>query len=72
MQPTLVDLFCGAGGKTLGFVQAGFKPIYAIDIDDYDGGRAAARNGGARARGRGRGRGRARRARDEDDDDWEG
>src|SRR5262245_16299648 len=30
---TLVDLFCGAGGMTLGFQQAGFKPIFAVDND---------------------------------------
>jgi DNA (cytosine-5)-methyltransferase 1 len=32
-RPTLVDLFCGAGGMTLGFMQAGFQPILAIDHD---------------------------------------
>lgn len=30
---TVVDLFAGAGGFTLGFVQAGFVPVYAIEID---------------------------------------
>ena len=30
---TLIDLFAGAGGFTLGFVQAGFTPIFAIEID---------------------------------------
>ncbi|MBU4270667.1 MAG: DNA cytosine methyltransferase [Planctomycetes bacterium] len=29
--PTLVDLFCGAGGLSLGFQRAGFRPIRAID-----------------------------------------
>ena len=29
--PTLVDLFCGAGGLSLGFLRAGFKVIHAID-----------------------------------------
>lgn len=30
---TFIDLFCGAGGMTLGFVQAGFEPLLAIDND---------------------------------------
>jgi DNA (cytosine-5)-methyltransferase 1 len=29
--PTLVDLFCGAGGLSLGMSQVGFRPICAID-----------------------------------------
>jgi DNA (cytosine-5)-methyltransferase 1 len=29
--PTVVDLFCGAGGMSLGFIDAGFKIIRAID-----------------------------------------
>jgi len=28
-----VDIFSGAGGSALGFVQAGFKPVGALDID---------------------------------------
>jgi DNA (cytosine-5)-methyltransferase 1 len=32
-QPTLVDLFSGAGGTGLGFVQAGFKIVGAVEID---------------------------------------
>ncbi|WP_157735229.1 DNA cytosine methyltransferase [Pseudofrankia inefficax] len=32
-KPTLIDLFCGAGGMTLGFMQAGFQPILSIDHD---------------------------------------
>lgn len=28
-----VDLFCGAGGLSVGFEQAGFKSVYAIDND---------------------------------------
>ncbi len=32
--PTVVDLFCGAGGASLGFVQAGFKVLLAVDVDD--------------------------------------
>lgn len=31
--PTLVDLFCGAGGLSLGFRQNGFKTIFANDFD---------------------------------------
>src|SRR5579864_2685638 len=30
---TFIDLFCGAGGMALGFVQAGFKSVYAVDFD---------------------------------------
>lgn len=30
---TFIDLFCGAGGMSLGFQQAGFEPILAIDND---------------------------------------
>ncbi len=30
---TLMDLFAGAGGFTLGFVQAGFVPTYAVEFD---------------------------------------
>lgn len=32
-KPTVVDLFCGAGGFTEGFKQAGFEPLLGIDID---------------------------------------
>lgn len=31
--PTLVDLFCGAGGLSLGFKQNGFKTLFANDFD---------------------------------------
>ncbi len=31
--PTCIDLFCGAGGLTLGFCQAGGIPIAAVDHD---------------------------------------
>lgn len=37
-QFTLIDLFSGAGGMTLGFTEAfgnAFKPIWANDIDTY-------------------------------------
>lgn len=30
---TFVDLFCGAGGVTEGFEQAGFRPLLALDMD---------------------------------------
>lgn len=29
-----IDLFCGAGGMTLGFVWAGFEPVFAVDNDE--------------------------------------
>ena len=32
-QPTVVDLFCGAGGLALGFIQAGFKIVVAKDAN---------------------------------------
>jgi DNA (cytosine-5)-methyltransferase 1 len=32
---TVMDLFAGAGGFTLGFVQAGFKPVFAVEIDKH-------------------------------------
>lgn len=31
--PTMIDLFCGAGGMTAGFRAAGFTPVLAADID---------------------------------------
>lgn len=32
---TMIDLFCGAGGMTLGFARAGFKSVFAIDADRH-------------------------------------
>lgn len=32
--PALVDLFCGAGGLSLGFHAAGYASAFALDIDD--------------------------------------
>lgn len=32
--PTYVDLFCGCGGMSLGFEQAGFSSVGAIDLDE--------------------------------------
>jgi site-specific DNA-cytosine methylase len=32
MEPTLVDLFCGIGIGSLGFLKAGFKIAAAVDI----------------------------------------
>jgi len=34
-QLTIVDLFCGAGIGAIGFQQAGFKILYANDIEQY-------------------------------------
>lgn len=31
-KPTLVDLFCGSGGLSLGLMQAGFRVVFANDI----------------------------------------
>jgi DNA (cytosine-5)-methyltransferase 1 len=33
MRPIVVDLFCGAGGMSLGFEQAGFDVVAAVEID---------------------------------------
>lgn len=33
MQPTAISLFCGAGGCSLGFKQAGYSILYATDKD---------------------------------------
>ncbi len=30
---TFVDMFCGAGGMSAGLVEAGYKPVFAIDND---------------------------------------
>jgi DNA (cytosine-5)-methyltransferase 1 len=32
---TCIDLFCGAGGKSLGFKQAGFEVVAAVDVDRH-------------------------------------
>lgn len=32
-RPTAIDLFCGAGGLSLGFEQAGFDVVSAVEID---------------------------------------
>lgn len=32
-KPTLIDLFCGAGGMSLGFRQSGFHTLFANDIE---------------------------------------
>lgn len=33
--PTLVDLFCGAGGLSEGLRQAGFQPVLGVDFDPH-------------------------------------
>lgn len=35
MAYSLVDLFCGAGGMSLGFKQAGCEPVFAADWDQH-------------------------------------
>ncbi|MFO8014555.1 MAG: DNA cytosine methyltransferase [Phycisphaerae bacterium] len=42
-RPTAIDLFCGVGGMSLGFEQAGFDVVAAFDSDDRNV-RAYARN----------------------------
>lgn len=32
---TLIDLFCGAGGLSVGFAQVGFVPVRALDLNPY-------------------------------------
>ena len=34
-QPTVVDLFCGAGGMSLGFESAGFRTVLGVDFDEW-------------------------------------
>jgi DNA (cytosine-5)-methyltransferase 1 len=34
-KPTVVDLFCGAGGMSLGFESAGFRTILGVDFDQW-------------------------------------
>ncbi|MGV2950807.1 DNA cytosine methyltransferase [Glutamicibacter sp. AGC46] len=33
--PTVIDLFAGCGGMTIGFAQEGFDPIFAVEWDKY-------------------------------------
>lgn len=35
-RPTSIDLFCGAGGMTLGFEQAGFDVLAAFDLEAFN------------------------------------
>src|SRR5713226_2356512 len=34
-QPTVLDLFCGAGGMSLGFESAGFRTVLGVDCDQW-------------------------------------
>jgi len=34
-RPVAIDLFCGAGGMSLGFIQAGFEVVAGLDYDYY-------------------------------------
>lgn len=34
-QPTLIDLFSGSGGMTVGFTREGFNPLLAVEWDRY-------------------------------------
>lgn len=34
-QPVVVDIFCGCGGLSEGFKQAGFLPVLGVDIDEH-------------------------------------
>jgi DNA (cytosine-5)-methyltransferase 1 len=34
-KPTVVDLFCGAGGLSLGLMRAGFRPCLGVDRDPF-------------------------------------
>jgi len=34
-KPVVVDVFCGCGGLSEGFKQAGFRPVLGIDIDKH-------------------------------------
>ncbi len=34
-RPTAVDLFCGVGGMSLGFEQAGFDVVLGVDVDGH-------------------------------------
>lgn len=47
--PTLVDLFCGAGGMSHGFEQAGFSVVAGVDFDEDSVVTFAANHAGSRA-----------------------
>ena len=35
-KPIAIDLFCGAGGMSLGFEQAGFDVVAAYDVEEFN------------------------------------
>ncbi len=47
MERTVVDLFCGAGGMSLGFAQAGFEVAFGVDSDRHSVGTFARNHGPA-------------------------
>ena len=46
--PTVVDLFCGAGGLSHGFMQAGYRVLFGTDIDETFGQTFLASHSGAK------------------------
>lgn len=36
LRPIAIDLFCGVGGMSLGFEQAGFEVAAAFDIESWN------------------------------------
>ena len=46
-QPVVVDIFCGCGGLSEGFKQAGFLPVLGIDLDKHAVATYSRHNGGS-------------------------